>query len=101
MAFTKRVHHRPVIQTPQMAHAVSQKPHKVLGWILPEPDDDCDEVVLHRCPLLAAARRFPDVVCQVHLGMVQSVLEAEGADPDRAELTPFTAPGECRLRLLA
>ena len=63
------------------------------------PDDV--EVVLHRCPLLQAAHRFPDVVCAVHLGMVQAALESNGSGPVEPELTPFSAPGECRLRLVA
>jgi predicted ArsR family transcriptional regulator len=67
----------------------------------PDADEDAREVVLRRCPLLQAAHRFPDVVCAVHLGMVQTALERNGADPSRAELTPFSAPGECRLRLEA
>lgn len=65
----------------------------------PDADDEAREVVLRRCPLLQAAHRFPDVVCAVHLGMVQTALERNGADPAAAELTPFSAPGECRLRL--
>ena len=67
----------------------------------PTPDEEVDQVVLHRCPLLQAAHRFPGVVCTVHVGLVQSVLDANGADPRRAELTPFAAAGECHLRLLA
>lgn len=67
----------------------------------PEPDAQLDEVTLHRCPLLQAAHRFQEVVCAVHLGVVQSSLEHAGADPDRARLTPFSAPGQCALRLLA
>lgn len=35
MAFAKRVHHWAVIQTSQMPHAVSQKPHGVFGRVLP------------------------------------------------------------------
>lgn len=65
----------------------------------PDPDPDDEEVVLHRCPLLQAAHRFPDVVCAVHLGMVQSALARNGGDPDSAEIVPFSAPGECLLRL--
>lgn len=65
----------------------------------PEADAEAREVVLRRCPLLQAAHRFPDVVCAVHLGMVQTALERNGADPAEAQLTPFSAPGECRLRL--
>lgn len=69
-----------------------------LGYA-PAADEQDRDVVLHRCPLLQAAYRFPVVVCNVHLGLVQSALERNGADPGEAELTPFSAPGECALRL--
>jgi predicted ArsR family transcriptional regulator len=67
----------------------------------PEADETDDLVVLHRCPLLQAAHRFPDVVCTLHLGLVQAALERNGADPARADLRPFAAPHECHLRLHA
>jgi len=69
-----------------------------LGYA-PAPDAEDREVVLHRCPLLQAAHRFPEVVCSVHLGMVQSALEANGASAEGSELHPFSAPGQCHLRL--
>jgi predicted ArsR family transcriptional regulator len=65
----------------------------------PAPDGEDREVVLHRCPLLQAAHRFPDVVCSVHLGMVEAALEANGASAEGSELRPFSAPGQCYLRL--
>ena len=34
---------------------------------------------LHACPILEAARSHPAVVCAVHLGLVEGVLGAEGA----------------------
>jgi predicted ArsR family transcriptional regulator len=69
-----------------------------LGYA-PAADAEDREVVLHRCPLLQAAHRFPDVVCRVHLGMVQSALEGNGASSEGSELHPFSAPGQCFLRL--
>lgn len=57
------------------------------------------EVRLLRCPLLEAARRYPQVVCAVHLGIVRGALTAAGGDPDRAQLTAFAEPGACRLHL--
>lgn len=65
----------------------------------PTADPDARVATLHRCPLLEAAHRFTTVVCNVHLGVTQTALEAHGADPDAAALTPFSAPGECLLRL--
>lgn len=65
----------------------------------PEADARAASVRLTRCPLLEAARRYPDVVCGVHLGLVRSALTEYGGDPEAAELRPFAEPGACRLRL--
>lgn len=66
----------------------------------PRTDDD-DEAVVHltRCPLLAAAHQYPDVVCGVHLGLVRGALEEYGAESSDAELEPFAEPGACLLRM--
>jgi len=57
------------------------------------------EIVLHRCPLIEAASRHREVVCAAHHGMVTGALEAIGARDEGSELLPFSAPGECLLRL--
>ena len=67
----------------------------------PESDADGAVVLLTRCPLLEAARRHPEVVCAVHLGIVRGALEEYDADPEPAELFPFSEPGACRLHLSA
>ena len=56
-------------------------------------------VRLTQCPLLDVARQYPDVVCQVHRGLVGGLLESLGGDPADADLRPFSDPGSCRLRL--
>lgn len=56
-------------------------------------------IALQRCPLLDAAHRYPDVVCRVHDGIVRGALEAFGGEPSQSELTPFAAPGSCRLEI--
>jgi predicted ArsR family transcriptional regulator len=65
----------------------------------PEADDAAITVALRRCPLLDAARQYPQVVCQVHLGIVRGALEHHGGDPEPTELLPFAEPGACRLHL--
>jgi predicted ArsR family transcriptional regulator len=65
----------------------------------PEADRAGSVVRLTRCPLLDTARRYPEVVCAVHLGIVRGALEEYGADPAPAELFPFSEPGACRLHL--
>ncbi|MGV0718262.1 helix-turn-helix domain-containing protein [Mycolicibacterium sp. XJ662] len=66
------------------------------------PDDDGSGhgVALRRCPLLDAARRYPSVVCQVHLGIVEGLLQGIGAPTGPGlDLLPFAEPGACRLFL--
>ncbi|OBH33584.1 transcriptional regulator [Mycobacterium sp. E342] len=70
------------------------------------PDDEPDTsgahpgIALRRCPLLDAARRYPAIVCQVHLGIVEGMLERLGAPSVRGlDLVPFAEPGACRLFL--
>lgn len=65
----------------------------------PESDRTASVVRLTRCPLLESARQYPDVVCAVHLGIVRGALEEYDADPEPAELFPFSEPGACRLHL--
>jgi predicted ArsR family transcriptional regulator len=67
----------------------------------PVPDAALDRVALMRCPLLQVAKEVPEVVCNVHLGLVEELLEASGGDRRRVTLTPFAAPGRCDLRLMA
>ncbi|RAV07559.1 transcriptional regulator, partial [Mycolicibacterium sp. GF69] len=66
------------------------------------PDDDGAErgVALRRCPLLDAAQRYPSVVCQVHLGIVEGLLQSMDAPTGPGlDLIPFAEPGACRLFL--
>lgn len=65
----------------------------------PETDTDATTLRLTRCPLLEAAHQHPEVVCAVHLGIVDGALETYGEDGIRPELLPFAEPGACLLRL--
>lgn len=65
----------------------------------PEADARATTARLTRCPLLDAAKEFPDVVCGVHLGIVRGALDEYGADSSRTDLAPFSEPGACRLHL--
>ena len=65
----------------------------------PRPAADPAQIELHRCPLLAAANEFPEVVCNVHLGILQGAARELGADTEGSELIPFSAPGVCSLHL--
>jgi predicted ArsR family transcriptional regulator len=74
----------------------------VLGAMGFEPHTDgaAALVRLTRCPLLAAARRYPDVVCGVHAGIARGALAEYDADDSGVALTAFAEPGACLLRLV-
>ncbi|MFN8074168.1 MAG: helix-turn-helix domain-containing protein [Kineosporiaceae bacterium] len=67
----------------------------------PQADDDATSVALRSCPLLETARRHPEVVCSVHLGIARGALSVLGGEPDRTDLRAFAEPGACRLLLAA
>lgn len=62
------------------------------------PVRDDGLVRLTTCPLLDLAVENPDVICQVHLGLVDGTLDRGDAD-EPTELTPFAEPGACLLRV--
>jgi predicted ArsR family transcriptional regulator len=86
--------------TPRAARRRVVSDLAALGFA-PQADSRDTVVRLRECPVLDAARRHPDIVCAVHAGLAQGLLERAGGDPARARLTPFAAPGWCRLELAA
>jgi predicted ArsR family transcriptional regulator len=46
------------------------------------------------------AEQHPDVVCAMHLGLLQGVLEQSRAPVTAANLQPFAEPGSCVARLV-
>lgn len=61
----------------------------------PEPTDEGGWRLV-RCPLLASARRHPEVVCNVHRGVVAALFEGLG-EPSEVSVFPFSEPGACRI----
>lgn len=56
------------------------------------PEERGDVIALRSCPLLAAARKRPTVVCGIHQGLVDAV------HPDAWIIEPFAVEGACLLR---
>lgn len=65
----------------------------------PSPAELREVVELRTCPLLDAARRHPEVVCQVHAGLVSGADAAYGGTGKGVRLVPFARPGCCLLTL--
>lgn len=56
-------------------------------------------VRLTTCPLLAAARQHPDIVCAVHLGLLRGAVQEYGGHPEQVDLEPFAESDACLLHL--
>jgi len=55
---------------------------------------------LEACPFRQAARSHPEVVCSVHRGLIERVLETDDAmTADSARLLPFVEPDLCLIEL--
>jgi predicted ArsR family transcriptional regulator len=59
------------------------------------------EFRLHHCPFREVAERHQDVVCAIHLGLIQGALEEIRAPLEATELEPLVSPGLCIARLHA
>lgn len=66
----------------------------------PSSDAKTEEITLNRCPLIEAANKHPDIICNVHLGVIEGVAESLGFTSDGSVLLPFSAPGQCSLNLV-
>lgn len=65
----------------------------------PEADPAGMEVHLHRCPFVDLVAQAPDIVCQVHLGLSQGVLENHDGPLVATWLERFVGPHHCILHL--
>lgn len=57
------------------------------------------EVCLHHCPFREIAEKHTDVVCALHLGLMQGALEELHAPITATALEPFVAPNLCVAQL--
>lgn len=57
------------------------------------------EVRLHHCPFREVAERHPDIVCGLHLGLMQGALSELRAPVDVPTLEPFVTPQLCVAQL--
>lgn len=62
----------------------------------PDPAKDSVEIRLRTCPFRSAAREHPDVICAVHRGLIDRLLEDTVT---QARLLPFVEPHLCLILL--
>jgi predicted ArsR family transcriptional regulator len=65
----------------------------------PRRGSDRQTLELHKCPFLDLAVEQPDVVCGIHLGLVQGLLEELGARRDVQLVPVLDGSGPCLVRL--
>ncbi len=56
-------------------------------------------IELHHCPFRDVALEHGEVVCGVHLGLIQGALDQMHASPFTVRLEPFVSPGLCLAHL--
>jgi predicted ArsR family transcriptional regulator len=71
----------------------------VLGEHGFEPEADGLDVRMRRCPFADVAHESPEVVCGLHRGLVEGVLDAVDSALRVDELRILPSPGLCVLRL--
>ena len=52
-------------------------------------------VLLHRCPFREVAQEHPEVVCSIHLGLMNGLLAELDAPLEVERLDPFVEPSQC------
>ena len=53
------------------------------------------QVLLHRCPFREVAQEYPEVVCSIHLGLMNGLLAELDAPLEVNQLDPFVEPSQC------
>lgn len=85
------------------AHAVERLTGLLADWgFAPEKRGGAmapDGIGLHSCPFLELARTNAEVVCPIHLGLMQGALTAWDAPITVDALTPFAEPDVCLAHL--
>lgn len=66
-----------------------------LGFV-PEADENTATIRLRACPFRTAARSHPQVICAVHRGLIDQLLDGSGSE---ARLIPFVEPELCLVAL--
>jgi predicted ArsR family transcriptional regulator len=59
------------------------------------PTGENFEVRLHHCPFREVAQKHTDVVCAIHLGLMQGALDELGGSIAATSLEPFVSPRMC------
>lgn len=68
------------------------------GFAPEKPTGDM-RIMLRHCPFLELSKEYPEVVCPLHLGLMQGAVREWGAPISVDTLTPFAEPDGCVTQL--
>lgn len=106
-AWGRHLVERPAPSQPVNADEATTRLNRVLDAIGFQPEvrpgrtKQDVEVRLHHCPFREVAERHTDVVCEIHLGLMQGALSELRAPLEATSLEPFVSPNLCVARLRA
>lgn len=104
-AWGRHLVERPAPSQPVDADEATARLFRVLDAIGFQPETRPDaggvQVRLRHCPFREVAERHADVVCEMHLGLIQGALSELRAPLQAVSLEPFVAPSLCVARLRA
>jgi len=88
-------------QSSRSARGSRERMRRMLGKLgfAPEADDDKRRIALHSCPFLELAETSTQVVCPIHLGLMQGALETWRAPITVERLEAFAEPDLCLVHL--
>lgn len=94
----------PPYQRPDAARAIGELAAILAGvGFAPEvaAEGTRHRMLLHDCPFLEVARHHQEIVCSLHLGLMQGALARMRAPVTASRLEPFARPGVCVTHLAA
>ena len=87
---------RDLPDRPRGRNAAIRRAIQVLDQLGFDPEQvDAKVIGLRHCPFLELAQVNPDVICALHLGMVQGLLAAQGGQVEATGIIPFAQPNLC------
>ncbi len=85
---------KSVRQLMQLLSDFGFAPQPVTGGVRPQ-------IGLRNCPFLELAVQREDVVCRIHLGLMQGAMESWGSSITVGRLDPFVEPDRCVAHLIS
>lgn len=98
----KLIEGAPFARSTDEAVAVLNQHLTHIGFVPEVANDQTNLMIFQRhCPFLEVAQAHQEIVCSVHRGLIQGLLEGQDASVVVERLIPFAGPKGCEVRLTA